>query len=74
MLARVTAARPSKATPERDLAAHGIGLLASTGQAAQAAGALLRRRYGWADADATETLVALGGDGFMLQTLHAMLE
>ena len=35
---------------------------------------MLRRRYGWADADRAETLVALGGDGFMLQTLHAMLE
>ena len=74
MLARVSAARPSSASPERDLAAQGIGLVASTGQAAQAAEALLRRRYIWADAEAAQTLVALGGDGFMLQTLHAMLE
>lgn len=74
MLACVSAARPSSSTPERDLAAQGIGLVASTGQAAQAAEALLRRRYSWADADAAQTLVALGGDGFMLQTLHAMLE
>ena len=74
MLARVSAARPSSVSPERDLAAQGIGLVASTGQAAQAAEALLRRRYSWADAEAAQTLVALGGDGFMLQTLHAMLE
>jgi NAD+ kinase len=74
MLARVSAARPSSSAPERDLAAQGIGLVASTGQAAQAAEALLRRRYGWADADQAKMLVALGGDGFMLQTLHAMLE
>jgi len=74
MLASVNAARPSSSSPERDLAAHGIGLVASTGQAAQAAEALLRRRYSWADAEGAETLVALGGDGFMLQTLHAMLE
>ncbi|MDP9423237.1 MAG: NAD kinase [Pseudomonadota bacterium] len=74
MLSLVTAARPSTASPERDLAAHGIGLVASTGQAAKAAEALLRRRYSWAEADGAETLVALGGDGFMLQTLHAMLE
>lgn len=74
MLALVSAARPSSASPERDLAAHGIGLVASTGQAAQAAEALLRRRYSWAEAESAETLVALGGDGFMLQTLHAMLE
>ncbi|HET9353561.1 MAG TPA: NAD kinase [Sphingomicrobium sp.] len=71
---RVTAARPSSASPDRDLAAHGIGLVASTGQAAKAAEALLRRRYIWADAEGASTLVALGGDGFMLQTLHSMLE
>ena len=39
-----------------------------------AAEALLRRRYRFADIGAAETLVALGGDGFMLQTLHRMLE
>jgi NAD+ kinase len=74
MLLPVNATRSSSASPERDLAAHGIGLVASTGQAAQAAEALLRRRYSWAEAESAETLVALGGDGFMLQTLHAMLE
>ncbi len=58
----------------RDLAARGFGLLASPTEAAQAAEKMLRRRYQWADADAAERLVALGGDGFMLQTLHAMLE
>ena len=35
---------------------------------------MLRARYDFAAADEAETLVALGGDGFMLQTLHAMLE
>ena len=74
MLRGVNLAGPSTSTPERDLAAQGIGLVASTGQAAQAAEALLRRRYKWADADEAGTLVALGGDGFMLQTLHTMLE
>jgi len=74
MLRRVSAARPSNASPERDLAAHGIGLVASTGEAAKAAEAMLRRRYGWAEPGQAEMLVALGGDGFMLQTLHAMLE
>ncbi len=74
MLAGVNLASSSASSPERDLAAQGIGLVASTGQAAKAAEALLRRRYNWADADKAETLVALGGDGFMLQTLHAMLE
>ena len=74
MVARVNAAGPSPAQPDRDLAAHRIGLVASTTEAAIAAEKLLRRRYHWADEDEAETLVALGGDGFMLQTLHAMLE
>ena len=62
------------ARPERDLAAHSVALVASPTEAAKAAEALLRRRYKWADEDKAEILVALGGDGFMLQTLHAMLE
>ncbi|MCY7339082.1 MAG: NAD kinase [Sphingomonas bacterium] len=59
---------------ERDLAAAGIGLVASPTSAASAAEAMLRRRYRWAEASTAETLVALGGDGFMLSTLHDMLE
>ncbi|WP_324809409.1 NAD kinase [Sphingomonas sp. LY29] len=51
-----------------------MGLVASNTQAALAAEKLLRRRYRWADEAEAETLVALGGDGFMLQTLHQMLE
>src|SRR5215210_271193 len=57
-----------------DLASRGIGLLSSHTDVAKAAEALLRRRFDFADADRAETLVALGGDGFMLQTLHRMLE
>ena len=59
---------------ERDLASAGIGLVASPTSAAAAAEAMLRRRYCWADTDRAESLVALGGDGFMLSTLHSMLE
>jgi NAD+ kinase len=59
-------------SPE-DLRSLGIGLLSSHTDIAQAAEALLRRRYEFADIDNAETLVALGGDGFMLQTLHRML-
>ena len=58
---------------DRDLAAAGIGLVASPTESARAAEALLRRRYRWADAARADVLVALGGDGFMLATLHAML-
>ncbi|MEO7366253.1 MAG: NAD kinase [Sphingomicrobium sp.] len=48
--------------------------MASDTPVAQAAATMLRRRYHWADVDRADTLVALGGDGFMLQTLHQMLE
>lgn len=74
MLRAVTAERPRPAAGNRDLAAAGIGLLASRGEAAQAAEKMLRRKYEWADAAEAQSLVALGGDGFMLQTLHGMLE
>ena len=74
MLAGVNVAGASPSSSERDLAARGIGLVASTTESARAAEALLRKRYKWAPEEAAETLVALGGDGFMLQTLHAMLE
>jgi NAD+ kinase len=74
MLGHVNVASRSNSSPERDLAARGIGLVASTAEAAKAAEVLLRKRYRWANEEDAETLVALGGDGFMLQTLHAMLE
>ncbi len=57
-----------------DLAGLRIGLLASPTPVAAAAEAMLRERYDWAAADEADTLVALGGDGFMLQTLHDMLQ
>ncbi len=60
--------------PRVDLASLGVGLLSSHTEQARAAEAMLQRRYDWADADSAATLVALGGDGFMLHTLHAMLE
>ena len=49
-------------------------LLASPAEAAQTAELELRERYEWCDPRDAELIVALGGDGFMLQTLHAMLE
>jgi len=57
-----------------DLARRGIGLLASHREAASAGEKLLRERYTFAAGDEATTLVALGGDGFMLHTLHRMLE
>ena len=69
-----SSAKDPTAPDRRDLAARGFGLTASPTQAAQAAEKMLRRRFAWAEGDAATSLVALGGDGFMLQTLHQMLE
>ena len=57
-----------------DLRPMRIGLLSSHTELAKAAETMLRRRYDWAAEEEAEILVALGGDGFMLQTLHEMLE
>ena len=67
------ASRPAKAS-KADFASLRIGLLSSHTELAKAAEAMLRGRYDWADMDSAEILVALGGDGFMLETLHRMLE
>ena len=65
---------PATVSADRDLAARGVGLLASHSESAQAAAKMLRRRYSWADERDADLLVALGGDGFMLHTLHQMLD
>ncbi len=49
-------------------------LLVSPTDAAQDAAVKLRERRDWVDLDQAEMVVALGGDGFMLQVLHQMLE
>ena len=67
------APHPSSDQPV-DLSSLGIGLLSSNREVAQAAEALLRRRYRFVEADQARTLIALGGDGYMLHTLHRMLE
>jgi NAD+ kinase len=48
-------------------------LMASPADAAQAAEMLLRERYDFVPLAQAEQVVALGGDGFLLQTLHDML-
>ncbi len=50
---------------------HRIRFTASKAPAAVEAFAALTAAYGQADARVAEVIVALGGDGFMLQTLHA---
>ena len=47
-----------------------IAFLASQADGAQAALAAMERAHGQCHPDEADVLVALGGDGFMLQTLH----
>lgn len=51
-----------------------LALLASPTGPAQNAARLLRKRFAWVPLQEADILVALGGDGFMLQTLHDMLD
>jgi NAD+ kinase len=50
-----------------------MAVVASTAEAAQAAETMLRRRYTFVAPEEAELIVALGGDGFLLHTLHEML-
>ena len=50
-----------------------LAFVASDRPEAQAARARLAERYGSAAFEDAEVIVALGGDGFMLETLHAVL-
>ncbi len=49
-------------------------LLASPTAPARAAETALRERYDWVGIEDADTIVALGGDGFLLQVLHVLLE
>jgi len=51
-----------------------LALATSPSPQAQEAAEELKRRYEWARPSEAEIMVALGGDGFLLQTLHAMLD
>jgi len=53
---------------------NSIHFTASELPEAQAALAALRKRYGDAGEAKAATIVALGGDGFMLQTIHAFVK
>ena len=50
-----------------------MALVASEAEAAQAAAAMLKERYEFTSPAKADLIVALGGDGFMLHTLHKML-
>ncbi|ATE63898.1 NAD kinase [Rhizorhabdus dicambivorans] len=51
-----------------------MALVASPTAAAQEAAGELRHIYEWHPLEKADLVVALGGDGFMLRTLHAMLD
>jgi len=51
-----------------------ICFLASSAEEAQTALRALRHRYGHVPPDEADAIVALGGDGFMLQTLHSTMD
>jgi NAD+ kinase len=50
-----------------------LAFIHSNAADAREAAEALVSRYGHADPDEADVIVALGGDGFMLQTLHAMM-
>jgi NAD+ kinase len=50
-----------------------IAFLASPSEEAEAARQKLTETYGSSDPDMADVIVALGGDGFMLQTLHRFM-
>jgi NAD+ kinase len=64
---------PSKGTMAGN-ASRPTALVASPTEAAQAAEVLLRERYDFVPLAEAEQIIALGGDGFLLQTLHEMLK
>ena len=51
-----------------------LALLASDTERAQAAAAVLGATGNWVPIDQADAVVVVGGDGFMLQTLHHMLD
>lgn len=58
----------------QEFSADRIAFVSSGTEEANAAAGRLRARYGDAGLDGAEVVVALGGDGLMLQTLHDVME
>jgi len=65
-------AAPSR--PKRAAELRTIAVLASEAPAAQEALAELRQRYAVVPPEQAQIIIALGGDGFMLETLHRFLD
>jgi len=58
----------------KESAPKAMALLASPAGSAKAAETMLRKRYQFVPVEEAEMVVALGGDGFLLHTLHDMLD
>ena len=65
---------PSTDEPASPFVTIKRALVASGVESAVEAEQLLRARWDWVPVEEADLIVALGGDGFMLQTLHQMLE
>jgi NAD+ kinase len=72
-LTLVTADPPGASADGNRPAEPVLAFVASTAPEAQLAAKRLSRFYGDADPETADVIVALGGDGFMLQTLHRFL-
>ncbi len=64
-------ALPPQSAPVRSVAVDKLAFVASDTDEAQKARLELSHRYGNVPAENADVIVALGGDGLMLQTLHA---
>ncbi len=69
----MVAAPGTTKTPPRPMASKKIAFIASPHEEAQQALVRLKDRYGNVEPAEADVVVALGGDGLMLQTLHAQL-
>ncbi len=69
---------PAASAPKRETWPHGpprrFDIVAARTPGATAALSRLRRRYGNWEADQADAVIALGGDGFLLETLHRTLD
>src|SRR5260370_13529306 len=72
MRQRVLPVEPSPA-PHRGALPQRIAFVAALSSMAEECRARLVARYGGVAVEAAEVVVALGGDGFMLETLHEIL-
>jgi len=72
--ARPRAERRAPGRPASHTSVQHIAIVAARTAAAQSARAELERRYSVKPPEEADVIVALGGDGFMLETIHRFLE